>query len=225
MTKAIIYTRFSPRRNSEESESCEVQRAYCEKFAAKNGMEIAATFDDPDVSGSDEFREKLWSAIDALPKGGVLLVYKRDRLARNVYLAEHINRCVARKGATIRAVTGDVDGDTPEAVLARQITAAIAEYERKCIAARTRHAMRYHMSNGRRMGAECPYGWQPDPTDPKRMLPCQREREAIEMILERHREGMAYNAIMTWLNAEHADLARHGRWNTKTVRKICMQQT
>ena len=222
LKSAIIYTRFSPRRNAEESESCEVQRGYCERYAAQHGMEIAACFDDPDVSGADEFREKLWQAIEALPKGGVLLVYKRDRLARNVYLSEQINRAVERRGATIEAVTGDVKGDSAETVMIRQVLAAIAEYERKMIASRTRHAMRFHMANGRRMGSECPYGWQPDPADPKRMLPCQRERDVIDEILAKRREGMAYHAIMTWLNKERRDLARHGAWNAKTVRKICL---
>lgn len=225
MKKAIIYTRFSPRRNADESESCEVQRSYCERYAAQNGMEVAAVYDDPDVSGADEFREKLWQAIEALPKGGVLLVYKRDRLARNVYLSEQINRAVERKGATIEAVTGDVKGDSAETTMIRQVLAAIAEYERKMIAARTRHAMRFHMANGRRMGAECPYGWMPDPADSARMLPNHAEREMIDLIQSLRREGVAYNAITTRLNHDHADLARHGKWNTKTIRKICTAGT
>ena len=225
LRKAVIYTRFSPRRKAEESESCEVQRDYCEKHAAHNGMEIAAVFDDPDVSGADEFREKLWQAIEALPKGGVLLVYKRDRLARNVYLSEQINRAVERKGATIEAVTGDIQGNSAETVMIRQVLAAIAEYERKMIASRTKHAMRFHMANGRRMGSVCPYGWMPDPADPKRMLPCKREHEVIDEILAKRREGMAYYAIMRWLNEERRDLARHGAWNCKTVRKLCLAAT
>lgn len=225
MRRAIIYTRFSPRANADKSESCEVQRDYCEKYAAKNGMEVAAVFDDPDVSGADEFREKLWQAIEALQKGDVLLVYKRDRLARNVYLSEQINRAVEKKGATIEAVTGDVKGDSAEVIMIRQVLAAIAEYERKMIASRTRHAMRFHMANGRRMGAECPYGWSPDPDDAKRMVPNFAEREVVELIQSLHRAGMAYNSITTQLNRERASLARHGRWNTKTVRKLCQSAT
>ena len=222
MRQAIIYTRFSPRANADKCESCEVQRDYCEKYAAQHGMSVSACFDDPDVSGADEFREKLWQAIESLPKGGVLLVYKRDRLARNVYLSEQINRAVMKRGASIEAVTGDVKGDSDEAVMIRQILSVIAEYERKMIASRTRHAMRYHQAQGRRMGSECPYGWMPDPADAKRMLPCQRELAVVEEIRAKHAEGMAYHAIMTWLNKERRDLARHGAWNAKTVRKICL---
>lgn len=222
--KAVVYTRFSPRRKAEESESCEVQRDYCEKYAAANGMEIAAVFDDPDVSGADEFREKLWQSIEALEKGGVLLVYKRDRLARNVYLSEQINRAVERKGATIEAVTGDVKGESAEVKMIRQVLAAIAEYERKMIASRTKHAMRWHMAQGKRMGRECPYGWMPDPADAARMVPCQRELDVIDEIREMSRNGTNPHAISVWLNANRAEYSRHGRWNPNMVRKILARQ-
>jgi DNA invertase Pin-like site-specific DNA recombinase len=225
MRQAVIYTRFSPRRNADESESCEVQRSYCEKYAAANGLEVVAKFDDPDVSGADEYRERLWEAIQALPKGGVLLVYKRDRLARNVYLSEQINRAVEKRGATIEAVTGDVKGDSAETVMIRQVLAAIAEYERKMIASRTRHAMRFHMSQGRRMGAECPYGWAPDPVDPKRMVANHAEREVVEEIRSKHEQGGTFGGITRWLNEEKPQLARHGKWNVKTVRKLCLSIT
>lgn len=222
--RAVVYTRFSPRRNAQESESCEVQRGYCEKYAEANGMAVREVFDDPDVSGADEYREQLWAAIEALREGDVLLVYKRDRLARNVYLSEQINRAVEKRGATIEAVAGDIKGDTDEARMIRQVLAVIAEYERKMIASRTRHAMRFHQRNGRRMGAECPYGWQPDPCDEKRMVPCPRELGVMDEIFAKRDSGMAYNAIATWLNIERLEFARHGRWNTKTVRKMCLNR-
>ena len=66
------------------------------------------------------------------------------------------------------------------------------------------------------------WGREPDPADPKRMVPCQRELDVVAEIRARHADGMAYHAIMTWLNAERRDLARHGAWNAKTVRKICL---
>ena len=224
MKQAVIYTRFSPRRKAEESESCEVQRGYCNAYCATNGYQVVAAFDDPDVSGADEFREKLWAAIEALPKDGVLVVYKRDRLARNVYLSEQINRSVERKGATIEAVTGDVKGDSAETCMIRQVLAAIAEYERKMIASRTRHAMRWHMSQGRRMGRECPYGWMPDPADAARMVPCQRELSVIDEIREAARNGSNPHAISVWLNANRAEFSRHGRWTPNMVRKILARE-
>lgn len=220
----VIYTRFSPRRNAEESESCEVQQAYCEQHAAQKGYEIRAIIHDPDVSGADEYREKLWEAISLLYKGDVLLVYKRDRLARNVYLAEQINRAVRTRGATIEAVSGDIPGNGPEQILVRQVLAAIAEYERKLISTRTRMSMRQHQRNGRRMSHHPPYGWGADPDDPKRLVPIPSEMGAVERIKALHAEGKTYYEIAKILNDEMPDRARTGKWYDKTVRKVLLRE-
>ena len=223
--RAIIYTRFSPRRNADQSESCEVQRSYCEQYAAKAGMVVDAVFDDPDVSGADEFRPKLWAAIDRLADGNVLLVYKRDRLARNVYLSEQIIRAVNAKGATIEAVSGDISGDGAEHTMIRQIIAAMAEYERKLIAQRTSHAMRHHQQEGRRMGRYAPYGWGVSEDDPTHMLPCLRERMALKRLYALADDGLSALDIARQMNAELPELARGRRkWTTKAVSDILRRE-
>ena len=221
---AIIYTRFSPRKNANESESCEVQLAYCEQYCAQHGYTIGQIFHDPDVSGADEYREKLWLAINTLKKGDVLLVYKRDRLARNLFLSEQINRTVEQRGGTIEAVSGDIPGNTPETQLIRQILASIAEYERRLIGIRTSHAMRYHQNNGRRMGVACPYGWEDDPCEKGMMIPCERELEVIQEMKDLQADDKNYHEITRWLNANRKQVARHGKWNVKTVRKILLRE-
>lgn len=74
------------------------------------------------------------------------------------------------------------------------------------------------------MSAECPYGWTPDPTDPRRMVPCRREREVMGLIASWRAGGASYRAITRRLNEspDTRGLARHGAWNAKTVRKICL---
>lgn len=221
--KAVIYTRFSPRKNADESESCEIQLAFCEQHCAKLGLDVASVVHDPDASGADEFREKLWSAIDSLRKGWVLVVYKRDRLARNVYLAEQINRTVERKGASISAVSGDISGDSPEIRMIRQVLASVAEYERKIIAMRTSHAMRHHQANGRRMSSQCPYGWKDGPEG--KMIQIPLEQSIVAEICARYAAGQSVGAIRRWLDEEHKDAARRGSWNYKIVKKICIRNT
>lgn len=220
MTRTVIYTRFSPRRNADESESCETQKAYCEKYAEENGLTVADAFHDEDVSGKDEYREKLWQAISAVTKGGVLLVYKRDRLARNVYLSEQINRAVEKKGGRIEAVSGDVRGDGPEHVMIRQVLASIAEYERKLIALRTKHAMLHHQKSGRLMSRFPPYGWKMDPVDKARMIEDPAEQSAIAEIRVMCGEGRNPNEIARMLNEDGVFEPRGSKWSTKTVTKI-----
>ena len=215
----VIYTRFSPRRNASECESCAIQGQVCRDYAAAHAWNVRACFDDEDASGKDEYREPLWQAIDSLKRGDVLLVAKRDRLARNVYLSEQINRAVTRRGGRIVAVSGDVEGDGPEVHMIRQVLAAIAEYERKLIASRTSHAMKAYMRQGRRMGGKVPVGWAVDPSDPGRMVEVPEEQEALARIAEMAVAGTSIRAMMMALDAEYP--RPEGRlWPYSTVRRL-----
>jgi DNA invertase Pin-like site-specific DNA recombinase len=213
----VIYTRFSPRKNAAECESCETQTQLCKELASKEGWTIRATFDDADVSGKDEYREKLWAAIEALHRGDLLLVYKRDRLARNVYLSEQINRAVSLKGATIRAVDGDLQGDTPEIAMVRQILAALAEYERKLIGKRTSHAMRAHQRAGRIMSRYAPYGQK---IQDGALVLCEVEQYALQTIAQMHSKHMTPYSMALYMQEYHRDAARNGTWHISTIRKI-----
>lgn len=220
--RAIIYTRFSPRKNAEECESCEVQQAYCEQYAHDHGYTVAAVRSDRALSGGDADRPGLFAAIGLLRRGDVLLVYHPYRLARDTYLAESIRRSVSRAGATIECVKGDIEGDANDPMVRamRQIVDVIGELERRTTAQRTSDAMRRYQSEGRRMGRYIPYGWAEDPNDGKRMLKVEHEQTAIERIRELVTAGNAPGAIARTLNAEMAEAARGGEWTARTVRKI-----
>ena len=220
---AVVYTRFSPRPDAATSESCETQRRICEEHASKQGWRVAAAFDDPDRSGADGCREQLDAAIRSLKKGDVLLVYKWDRIARDLMLALQYERQVESKGARVVAVTGDVPGDNPHAQFTRHILMAVAELERKMIAERTRNAMRTLQRNGRRMSARMPYGWRADPSDEGRMVPDERERTIIAEVVSLKQGGTSYNGIAAALNARTDTRARCGRWSAKVVRDVYLR--
>ena len=219
--RAIVYTRFSPRRNSDTSESCETQQAYCEQYAHKKNMDIAEVFADKAVSGKEADRPKLWAAVEALGKGDVLLVYKRDRLARDVYLSECIRRAVERLGGRIVAVEGDIDGQGPEITMIRQVLASVAEYERKVIAIRTRHAMKHHQKNGRRMGRYAPYGTMIDPDDATKLIPDPAELPAVNTIVGMRNQGLSLHEMVVFMNADCKEYSRGGSvWSQRTIKRI-----
>ena len=200
MQQCVIYTRFSPRPDAADSESCDFQRAKCYEFAAQKGWAIRAAFDDPDRSGADEYREQLWNAVKSLKKGDALLVYKRDRIARDVYLMCYVERAVKRVGASVVAVSGDVEGESPEAQMVRIVVAAMSEYERKMIKQRTRDAMRTYQKAGRRMSAKLPYGWRIDPENPQRLIRDPEETANVRMALKMNSEGKSWGEIADSLN-------------------------
>lgn len=222
---AIVYTRWSPRPNSATCESCETQRKICEEHARSKGWRVVASFDDPDRSGADGCREKLDAAIRSLKKGDVLLVYKWDRIARDLMLALQYERQIESRGARVVAVTGDVPGDNPQAKFTRHILMAVAELERKMISERTRNAMRTMQRNGRRMTSpgHVPYGWKVDPNDSKRMVPDEHEQRVIKEILSLRRAHESYGGIAKLLNGDPETQARSGKWYSKTVRDVCLR--
>ncbi|HML73341.1 MAG TPA: recombinase family protein [Anaerohalosphaeraceae bacterium] len=205
VTNIVTYARFSPRKNGDNCDSVQVQFDVCRQYAARQEMIIEQEFSDPGISGDDENRPGLWSAIDALRPGMGLLVFKLDRLARSVYLSDLIERAVTRRRAVLISASGEGTwNDSNEDWLIRKILQAFAEYEKKVIAARTSVAMRRHQANGRRMTAlsKLPYGYTFDPDDDRRMVEYEPEMAAVRRIDELVAEGLSYRKIADTLERE-----------------------
>ena len=231
--KAIIYSRFSPRRNADDCESIEAQFDFCRKWCEENNVEIVGKFADRALSGGNEERPELWAAIEALERSYVLVVYRLDRLARSVYLSDIIERAIKRKKATFISVCGEGTwGFTDEDWLVRKILQTLAEYERKVIGARTKAAMLRHQANGRLMGSIPRYGFMLDRADKRRILKSPYEQVVINQIKRLHKKGLSLRQIAS----ELADLkykprkvkrtfrgksvSVKGKWNPQTIRLI-----
>ncbi len=226
VTHAVIYTRFSPRRNANESESSRTQEAQCRGFAEAKGWAVRSVHSDEAVSGKEVHKPALEEALASLKKGDVLLVYHRDRIARNLYLAELVHRRVRSAGARLVATTGDVagDGDDPETVLVRQIIDAVAEYYWKLNAAKTAAAMLAQQKAGKRVGRYAPYGHQVDPDDETRLVPLPAEQIAIARVLELTAEGKSPYQVASALDEEMPGACRGKNWIPRTVAKIVKRQ-
>jgi DNA invertase Pin-like site-specific DNA recombinase len=195
MSKAVIYCRFSPRKNQDKSESNETQEELCRKWCDEQMMEVRSVHEDRAMSGSDPDRPGLWDALEALQRGDVLLVYKLDRLARNTYLHFTLEHEVEKKRCRIVSVTGEGNGASDEDKLVRTILAALAEYQRKVSAARTKAAMLRHQRAGRRMSARTPYGWDRRGKNSAFMVEVPEEQEVIKCIMALHKEGHSLRKI------------------------------
>jgi DNA invertase Pin-like site-specific DNA recombinase len=157
---AIGYIRCS---TTEQELSPDAQRAALTRWANAQGVELVGVFEDVGVSGGTvlEKRPGLLAALDALRTtgSGVLLIAKRDRLARDVVVAAMAERLVERTGARVVSADGTGLGDGPEAVMMRGIQDLFAMYERLVIKARTRAALSVKRARGERVG-QVPYGFR-----------------------------------------------------------------
>lgn len=212
-----IYTRFSPRRNEDQCTSCEVQEDHCRVYAKNRGIVVGPTvYHDRAFSGDDVERPALWQMIEKLHINDIVLVYRLDRLARDVFLSHVIENAVTAKGATIQSAMGEGTwGDSPSDRLTRQILQALAEYERKVISARTSIAMRRHQENGRIMSYIPKYGWRK--VDEKKVERDMYEQDQITRILDLRTKGeLSFSLIAKQLNSE--GLLRRGKpWIATSV--------
>ena len=158
---AVAYLRVS---TEDQKLGPEAQRASIETWAAHKGVRVAAWYTDQGVSGGSDLgdRPELVKALVELRTlgAGILIVAKRDRLARDVYVAGVIERAVAGDGARVVSADGTANGDTPADAFMRSILDAAAAYERSLICARTKAALAVKKARGEKTGGGVPYGYQ-----------------------------------------------------------------
>lgn len=183
----------------------EAQRAAIEAWAAREGVTIAAWCEDAGVSGGSDLADRpgLVAALGELRarRAGVLVVAKRDRLARDVYVAATIERAIGSTGARVACADGVANGDTPADAFLRTILDGAAEYERALIRARTRSALHAKRARGERAGA-VPFGYRLAP-DGSHLDADTAEQSIIARVRTLRAGGVSLRAIV-------ADLAAAG---------------
>jgi DNA invertase Pin-like site-specific DNA recombinase len=216
--RSIGYRRVSTAEQVGSALGLDAQQHAIDATAARLGLTVAATFTDAGVSGGLplEQRPALLAALDALNRGDVLIVAKRDRLGRDVLNVAMLERLTERKGARIVSAAGEgTDDDGPTSVLMRQIIDSFAQYERAIIRARTRAALAVKKARGQRVGG-VPFGFQVD-TDGRSLIPHAGEQRALALIAEQRQAGATFQATADTLNAR-GFRSRTGRpWSWQSV--------
>jgi len=217
---AHLYARVSPRPNVAESESIGNQIAAMRDWLkAHPEYTEAAVHTDRGRSGSDAERPGLLGALSALQPGDVLLVAKRDRLARDVVLAQVYERQITRQlGASVISCAGEASGDdSPMGELMRTILDAFAQWERQVIRLRTSDAMRRYQAQGRVMSSNVIYGYERDPERPGYTRECAAEMAEVRKITALRDQGMS----MAGIARELGNTARTGApWSATQVRRV-----
>lgn len=198
---AVAYLRVS---TDDQHLGPEAQRAALTAWAAREGVTIAAWHTDAGVSGGAAIADRpalLAALADLRTHGaGVLLVAKRDRLARDVMAAAMIERLTLDAGARVVSAAGEgTEGDDPAAVLMRRMVDAFAEYERGLIAARTRAALAVKRARGEAT-SHAPYGYRTD--EDGRLVKAEGEQAVIARVRRARAEGITLRAIADALRAE-----------------------
>ena len=201
-SRAVAYLRVS---TEEQHLGPEAQRMAIARWAELAKVAVVSWRTDAGVSGAADVgdRPSLEDALDDLTAhgAGVLVVARRDRLARDVVIAATIERAAARCGAKVLSADGVGNGDSPADQFMRTILDGAAAYERALIRARTRAALKARRAQHKRAG-EVPWGYGAEADGSLRDHP--DERAVVERVVSLRAEGRSLRGIVKALGDDGA---------------------
>ena len=227
MKLAVLYVRFSPRRNADKSVSIDAQLKACHSYCNAQGYDVLNYYVDREKSGKNMDRDALKMALDVCcDNKAVLVVYSLSRLARNTVDAVRISNQLNDCGADLASIKEAIDTAGPMGRFMFRLMASLAELEREQTSERTKDAMRSAQADGRRMGRvdRLPFGWKIDPDDQGLMVADSNEQKIVERIVKMYECGLSDYKIAKSLGREGIPCRGRGSWYQTTVRKILVRE-
>jgi DNA invertase Pin-like site-specific DNA recombinase len=201
----------------------QAQRVALKDWCQEHKATLVAVHEDRGVSGSTpiDHRPGLLAAFDGLRArgAGVLLVARRDRLARDPLVALMAERLAERSGAMVCSADGQGNGHGPEGELMRRVLDAVAQFERSLIRLRIRSALEVKRRRGEKLGGRVPYGYRLA-RDRRRLEPYQPEQRVIDRAKALRASGMPLRSVARALE-EEGHMPRSGRkWHQQSILRI-----
>lgn len=219
--KVVGYCRVSTEYQKDEG-TIEIQRQALTEYARDNNLELVAIFEDEGVSGGLEYRPglaDLYRHLETSPETAGVLIYKLDRLARDIRIQENFIYELGKMGKSlISTKEPDLDSKDPTRILFRQIMGSYAQFEKAMITMRLTAGRINKARKGKHAGGGVALGYQSKDRD----LTIDEDRaETIKKIfyLKRYKR-LGLRGIARELNARGIKTARGGQWHAGTIRYI-----
>jgi DNA invertase Pin-like site-specific DNA recombinase len=222
----VGYLRVSTDRQAEEGLGLEVQEAAIREWAEANGHHVVKVFRDEGISGSNgiETRVGLAEALELLGNGaGGLVVYRLDRLARDLVLQEQLLaecwRSDAQVFSTSKAEADYLENDPsdPSRALIRQVLGAVGQYERAMIRLRLEAGRKRKGAKGGYAYGGPPFGFMAANGE---LVPEPSEQATLARIGELRSQGLTLREVGARLDTEGLRPRRGGCWNSGILSKI-----
>ncbi len=221
--KVIAYCRVSTDNQKEEG-TIDLQVDAIREYCQKKGFDLVDIFKDEGVSGGLEDRPALASLFSFLEsdKGKdiqAVVVWKLDRLARDVYVQEHIVKKLEQLDKRlISTKEADLDSRDPIRKAFRQFMGIVAELEKAFITMRLSGGRIQKAKQGGYAGGGVALGYS---TKEKELRPTEQEVEIVKTIFAlKRRKRLSINEIARFLQEEGYPTKRGGSWYASTVSYI-----
>lgn len=215
--KAVVYTRVSTKEQGKSGLGLESQLSNILEFCKVEQYEVLIHFSEVETGHGKDALDKrpvLAKALQyAKQNGAVLMVFKLDRLGRNV---SFISGLMEQK---VKFVVTQLGKDADPFLL--HIYAALSEKERELISSRTKSALKVLKDSGKKLG-------NPSNLNEARLLSNATNRKnaddfansVVSIIVGYRDEGKTLQYIADKLNQIGVKTARGGGWHASTVSNV-----
>jgi site-specific DNA recombinase len=218
--RLIGYCRVSTDNQKEEG-TIEIQREALKEYAKKHGIDLVAVFCDEGISGGLEDRPGLSEVFDFLEVGSDIdgvLIFKLDRLARDLYIQEHLIKKLDGLGKTLYSIKEpDLDSKDPLRKAFRQFMGIVAELEKAFITMRLSGGRIHKARKGGYAGGRPCMGYK---AEGKGLIIDERTAETVRLIFDMRAEGKTLEAIAQALRERQIPTSRGGKWHARTVKYV-----
>lgn len=219
--KLIGYCRVSTENQKEEG-TIEIQKSALSEYARINGYELVETFCDEGVSGGLEDRpalSDLFSYLEGHPEIDSVLIYKLDRLARDLYIQEHLIKKLESFDKKLLSIKEpNLESGDPMRKAFRQFMGIVAELEKAFITMRLSGGRANKARKGGHAGGSTALGYKAEDKELK-IDPEQAQTVKTIFKMKRH-QRKSLGEIARDLNERMIPTARGGKWYPGTVKYI-----
>ncbi|MGH8988869.1 MAG: recombinase family protein [Acidimicrobiales bacterium] len=225
MRKGLGYIRVSTAEQV-DGFGLEVQRRSIRDYCKANGLRLVDILADEGQSGSNglDSRVGLAGELAIAERGGVaaIVVYRLDRLARDLLLQETVMARMRAAGVEVVSVSEpDIDSDDPTRVLVRQVLGAIGQYEKALIRGRMMSGKAVKVAGGGYGGGRPRFGYRAQGGD---LIADKEEQRIVARIHQLADEGASTRDIARKLNDDGNTTKAGGTWSSVQVWRVLQRR-
>ncbi|MGE5456337.1 MAG: recombinase family protein [Ignavibacteriales bacterium] len=240
LRNAGLYIRVSTEKQAQEGYSVAAQKENLTSFAKQQGWNIFEIYSDEGISGKNiQDRPDVKRLINDIKnkKIDVVVLYKFDRLTRDMLDTESIIKLIQECGIEVYTISGGtVDVSTATGRFLIRMTGAVAQLEREQTVERVKVAFVQKVKEGKSLCSSTPsYGYD-RPKYQEIQTINNDEAIIVKRIFKMYTEGKTFTEIADLLNAEGIPTKKKGKvqkrrfkeetytinsvWQPKTIRLI-----
>lgn len=212
---AIIYTRVST--TDKQEVSLDLQLEKCRLACKLNNYTIVGEYEDRE-SGKSFNRPELKKILAMIESRQieVLVIYKLDRLSRNVSDMSQLVSMMNKKNVQLVSISEQIDTSSISGRLFLNILCSMAEFERESIANRITESLQHRKNQGKKYTRITPYGKL---LRGRKYVNCHNEQKTLQEII-RLKSNHTFKEVADLLNKAGNRTKQGKEWSLWTVKHI-----